>query len=826
MQGRILKRELLASHLLQIYNYPMTLIVAAMGYGKTIAVSEFLKEMKADYAWLSVESDDTSSNIFWDGLAGVIAQNDPIIGNTLAGMGLPMSAAEKNRFFDLLEEWAYQKEKFLVIDDYHFIDSPELDLLWEKLVRKRIKGLHVLIISRRRPAMDIQELQLKGYCYWLKGSLFELSQTEITEYFRLYNQDVSATIVKQIHMLTEGWITAVYLICQRYRDIGRLELGIDLQELINTTVLGRYTEVEIKLLISLSILDSFTLAQAAYITNNRQAPSIIRKLSSDNSFIRFDDKSQKYYMHNIFAGHLKGLLDEKAGRQEIDYLYRQAGNWHLNHGHILTGIKFLLKAKEYDLIMQEFEKTSITSILDTATKDIVDIMGKIPLEVRYRYPFGYLAYVDLHLTKVDMDEGARILAEIELFYKEDTSTTPDTKNRIAGEIALIKSFLYFNDISKMHEHHQKAYKLLAGSSGIANKDMIFTFGSPSVIYLFHREEGCMLQVAELMDKAIHCYEKLSHGCGKGCDSLIRAEYHLEKGELQLVERYAHKAIYKAQTTNQISIIICAKFCLARLRAAEGNFQEAHNQLEELAYMVAETNNPVFQNSLDLCYGYLGGITNDPGSFAEWLQTGETKQEEMFYHGLAYNYLIQAKYVLLMKDYNKLEVLCEEMFELFSVFNNLLGYLHSHILNSIAKNRQNDRAEAIKSMQKALEIARKDNIILPFAEYGHYIESLLIELALEEDQDIYLKQVIAGASRYRQNLELVDKQKTWKNGNLTEREMDILRLLSKGQHSKEIGEQLFIAEITVKKAVSSIYRKLGVSSRAAAVRKSMEMRLIE
>ncbi|MGI6469289.1 MAG: response regulator transcription factor [Syntrophomonadaceae bacterium] len=61
--------------------------------------------------------------------------------------------------------------------------------------------------------------------------------------------------------------------------------------------------------------------------------------------------------------------------------------------------------------------------------------------------------------------------------------------------------------------------------------------------------------------------------------------------------------------------------------------------------------------------------------------------------------------------------------------------------------------------------------------------------------------------------------------MTEREKEILKLLSEGHHNKEIAGRLYIAEITVKKAPSSIYRKLGVSSRAAAVRKTMEHKLI-
>ena len=402
----ILRREKIQEQLGYTFDYPLTLVVAAMGYGKTMAVRDFLDGIKAEYVWLGVESDETSANIVWDTLTRHITENEPAIGNRLNSLGVPFGAADRNRVFDLLEEWTYQASKILVLDDYHFVDSPQLDMLLERLVRKRINGLHLMIISRRRPAMNIQELQLKGYCHRLKSALFELSREEIGEYFRLFGREISDATAKQIYQITEGWITAVYLVCQSYLETGRLEAGVDLHELLNTTILGRYTEKEKRLLMSLSILDSFTLPQAVYITEDRLAPGIIHKLSRDSSFIPFDERSQRYSMHNIFAGHLKELLEEQVDPGEINALYRRSGEWNMDHGLILTGMKLLLQAKEFDLVMQEFEKPGITRILDTATQDIINVVEQIPVDVKYRHPLGYLAYADIYLTKVDMEGGA------------------------------------------------------------------------------------------------------------------------------------------------------------------------------------------------------------------------------------------------------------------------------------------------------------------------------------------------------------------------------------------------------------------------------------
>lgn len=52
--------------------------------------------------------------------------------------------------------------------------------------------------------------------------------------------------------------------------------------------------------------------------------------------------------------------------------------------------------------------------------------------------------------------------------------------------------------------------------------------------------------------------------------------------------------------------------------------------------------------------------------------------------------------------------------------------------------------------------------------------------------------------------------------LSQREIEVLGLLAKGCHNKEIASKLFLSESTIKTYVKAIYRKLGVNSRVEAV----------
>lgn len=824
IKHRVLKREQISAELKSLFDYPLTVVVAAMGYGKTTAVRDFLDEEKASYAWLSVESDQTSAPHIWDSLTRQLAKTQPELGNQLNILGFPLDAPQRDKIISIIEDYTYLSDTVLVIDDYHFARSPELDRMIEKIVWTNIKGLHVLIISRTKPAINIEELSLKGHCYLFNSDLFEMTGEEIKQYFKLFGHEITGDTAEKVYRTSEGWITAVYLIMQRYSKTGRLDPGSSIESLIETAVMSRYTDKEARLLKSLCILDSFTLPQVLYVTGDAAAPGTIQRLSAGNSFIRYDERADNYRMHNIFSEYLKNRLAEQDDSAELKKLYKRSGRWYIENGDIFSGLSFFLKAEEYDLILIEFEKHGATTELDKAPGLIVDIFSHIPDAVKYRHPLGYITYAYNYLVCVDMKGGAGLLAQIEEYYRHDESICELLRQRIAGEIELARSFLFFNDLEKMHESQLKAHRLLEGSSSIANKDMMFTFGSPHTLYLYYREKGKLLWIVDYLDIIFPYYCEVSNGCGTGFEYLARAEYYLETANFVQAELYASKAIYKAQPMEQTSIIICANLTLARVYAAQGKFGKAVKLMDELTGEVVMYNNPVYNSTLDLCAGYLGFINGRPQGFAPWLKAGDLKQSDILYQGMGFNYIVHAQALLLEKNYLKLEVLCEEMRQVFSMFNNLFGYLHTYILDAAAKYKLYGTEKAKAALRPALEIGRADEIVLPFAEYGLHILDILKALQRAEKGDVYLARLAVAAERYHTNLKRFKAEKT-PALSLTKREREVLELVMEGKTNREIAAALFIAEVTVSKNITSIYRKLDVNGRPSAVKKAMELKIL-
>lgn len=61
--------------------------------------------------------------------------------------------------------------------------------------------------------------------------------------------------------------------------------------------------------------------------------------------------------------------------------------------------------------------------------------------------------------------------------------------------------------------------------------------------------------------------------------------------------------------------------------------------------------------------------------------------------------------------------------------------------------------------------------------------------------------------------------------ISERELEVLQLISEGLSNQEIGERLFISESTIKTHVSSLFVKLDVKRRTQAVTRAKEWRVI-
>jgi len=152
-----------------------------------------------------------------------------------------------------------------------------------------------------------------------------------------------------------------------------------------------------------------------------------------------------------------------------------------------------------------------------------------------------------------------------------------------------------------------------------------------------------------------------------------------------------------------------------------------------------------------------------------------------------------------------------------------------ILHALALYAQGETTSAIPALKRALTLATPENYVRSFLDLGKPMEELLRWIleggALSEPHlRVYVSQLL---SQFAVGFPIQASQPTGDTliEPLTERELEVLRLIAEGLSNREIGERLFLALSTVKGHNQIIFDKLQVQRRTEAVARARELGLL-
>lgn len=826
--NKYLRRDRVEKALDLIYEYPLTILSATMGYGKTTAVRNYFNNQDTRTIWVSLLGSDGDEYIFWKKLTTSIERIFPGIGTQLQAIGFPIDARMVYEVMDLIWKVNDGAPTVIVIDDFHLINqSRQLGKLIEIFSEEAIPNLHIVLVSRTRPMFNHTNLFAKGLCYYLDTELLAFNQQEIKEYLDLMGYRASKKEIGTISNYTNGWISAIYLL-----QIG-LQQGVKLTEvsyitqLVDKNLFSSFPENIKDALLQLSVLDSFTLQQAEQILENPKISSVLDQLMQQNAFIEYDRLTGLYKLHNVLLDFLREKYVEGPEKQQV---YYRAGKWFLDQEDFVQAIEYYHRAEKIEELLEHLNWSKYMHSGFLGVRTIYQIFQEIPEEWYVKYPLPILHFAlcfALSKNPVMVEGSSKIVRVLEDHFGNTGTEQNQFQNRVLGEIEIVKIFLVFNDAPKMVELSLKADKLLNGEvSCTVFRDDAFTFGVPHFLYSYYREAGRLEETVECLKAGFP--PNVFDGSGMGCEYVAQAEYALETGRFNQVDMLVDKAVYKAQTANQVCMQICADFTRMRHYLVQGESVKAKELLKtsrkyltDPKQIVSPQSLIIYNATLDMCEGYLYGCLNDVALIPEWLSTGEMPTKILMMKGLAFPCIVYGKAVMLEQNWPKLEILCEQFKEEYQIFHNQLGYIHNAIYEAVAKYHLYGRKEGVKTLIPALQDAGLDGIVLPFAEHSNYVLPILYEVRKSKEVDQkYLEELITLCERYQTNIKTVQELDP-----LTEREIQVVKLLSQGLTQREIASQLYFSVSTVKKHLESIYRKLNVNNKVSAVQKARENNLI-
>lgn len=823
MRQAILSRPRLDRTLDQIRRYPLAVVRAPMGFGKTTAVRAYLKKERLDFIYLSLLGSGGSIAYVWERLTAQINRRDPQLGGQLVQLGFPENGAAAAKILDLLLYYTFASPLFLVIDDYHLLECPKTVDFLCALAGEQIPNLHVVLLTREVRLLPEADLCQKQLACSITQEDLRFRTQEAADYFTLLGISVPQEEVSRIVQWTGGWISGIYLLTRGDPCLLRENHNPSIQELLERNLYQTYPPDTRRFLEQLSFLDSFTPEMVARVLDSPDASGTLRQLLQGNAFLSYNPEVRGYQMTEL----LREFLQEKArqGGYRPQELFRRTGEWLLERNEFAAAYDYFHRAGELTPVLESLNREDYHTVSSSQFELIRRIFRDVPDSVYGQYPLAALQYIRAQALMGSREEQR--LLDGRLRWMEEYFLTADLpeerRTRILGEINNTWVLVLFNDPRAMVHRAAEAARYFDGRfSCLIGSDTEFTFGAVSLLYSYYSRPGTLLDVTQFISRNFHVLAQAVKDCGSGSESLVLAEYALETGAFEEVRHHALKAVYQARLYHQVDIELCATFVLCRLSVLEGDPDAADQLLSQMIMIVEMENSSVLNPSAALCGGYLDCCLGRVEHAPRWLRNNADSHGSFLYAGMGFHHVVTGFAALLERRYLQLEVYCDSFERDWAIYGSQLGFLYGGIFRAGARAALYGPERGALALCAALDIAVQDGIVLPFAENARTVLPLLDQpLIRQRYPGPYLERLSDCCRRCLAALDRGDREQAV----LTGREREILQLLAQGLRHNEIAPRLFISVPTVRYHIKNIYRKLGVNNKLAAVDRARELRLL-
>lgn len=813
--GKIYLSERLERCMDKVFRYPLTVIEAPMGYGKTTSLQYYIKKHQTSCVWQSVM--DSSTTLFWSQFCACIRTLDEKTGSSLMQLGFPSDSVTACEASVLIRDMKLGSDVLFVLDDYHLVSSDALDCFFEILAREESSDLHVVLLSRHCFNRNREELQVKNMLCIISQSELAFTEIECAEYYRECGVDLSLSQRMDLYKETEGWAAALYLILKYQEESGKLSVPDTLYDMLERSVYRVFSEDQKDFLLRICIFYQFSREQARFVRRKDDPSELLDNIVKTNGFIKYDNRKRRYHIHILFSRFLREQLEKRDIRFQSE-VYRHAADWHQLNREYYFATKFYYRSGNFNDMMKCFEEDRGTNFNERRGKSLIRAFEDCPDEIRERHPIAVMIYAkQLYM----MDEKERLLQVLrELEEKLYIQAFSERDRRFFhGEYLMLRGFLSFNDLSLMLDYQRQAAKYLTSASAIEDRKGNWTYGSPSVLYMYYRVPGSLNRLVDEMYASRDLYYYLADNNGRGGEYILDAEGSFYRNQLDRAEILSYKAYNVARKYEQTGIMISSLFLQARIFLLKGKADQGIDHLQNIRRLIQDKNQYAFRQTADLCKGFVYANYGQLRSIDPWLLDGDFDHSEIYASVSNFVYIVYGKILIESGSFSKYLGIVDMFLESAERGSNLLAEIYFEIFSAIAYSRLKMQAESVQSLQRAVSRATGDDLVMPFVENGKQLFQMPEWTMLDETEVSFLERCLEVYKRYEKKLGILLKEE---NGSmmeqLTKRESEIVRLVAEGKKNLEIARELNVAEITVKKSLSNIYARFGVPNRTSLLKK--------
>ena len=832
----------------------LTLVSAPAGYGKTTLVIEGIRRIGLPIAWLSLDEADNDPRRFITYLIAALQRVDDNVGrDTIAMLQSPQPPPDELILTALVNEISVVPQPILlVLDDYHAIHAPPIHQHIAFVLDHQPANLHLVVTTREDPLLPISRLRARGQVLEIRQHDLRFTEKETAEFLEhVMGITPTSDEIAALERRTEGWIVGLQLAAlsmQGREDISafiRAFTGSSrfiLDYLIEEVFDCQSTEVK-NFLLKTSILERLSgplCDQVAEITNSQV---LLERLEQANLFIVPLDQSRGWYRyHRLFAELLRHRL--RVSDLDENELHKRASIWLENNDYPSEAIGHSLAARNWERAADLITTNSTAMLKQGEVLNVIGWFQALPEEMLLSNPKLCFEYCWPLLLATQYDRAAPLLERVEQAAKDMPA--------FLGEVFAAQAYLARGrgDNALMVEKSQRALALLPKSSIHSRGIVAVNLG------LAYWHMGQMQEAEKVLAEALEAGQKTGNHYAALTALIFQGRVFAVRGKLYQAKEYFERAI---QQGDDIPINALAHMDLAALHYEWNALDVSDEHLQKAIALCQRSQNDEFlvgslmiQSRLRVAQDDLAGAENALEQAWELVRSGKIPVGTAGRMDAAQVRLLLAKGESPGEYGQKLTetVDCHPFYRFLGVTKaRVLPDAHSRVyLDGLSKAAQaNDwgyglvtiralqavqaetHGEALEFLSEALQLAEDDNFIRSFVEAGEKLIPLLREAAARGILPDYVGRILAVMMELA-DITRTDAAVSQSKGQsslvepLSERELEVLRLVMAGMSNREIAGQLFISPGTAKTHVHNLCGKLGVRNRTEAAMKAKELSL--
>lgn len=811
--------ERLQECLRPILHCALTTVVAPMGYGKTTAVHWYLEQQalreELRVIRISVYSDNLT--IFWKSVQAAFSHSGLSL---LEGYDCPTDPASASLLTDdLCHGLSDSLPCYLFIDDFHLLTDDRVTGFLCNLVSRLPDNVHMIVASRDRFLSGGDIVRLGRRLHQITVDQLRLNHTELSVYAHCCGTDLSDAQITSLLHSSEGWFSAVYLNLCALVQYGALpDTQSDIYEMFSTAMLDPLPLHQQQFLAIMGLADEFTAEMAEFITARSDTRQLLSSLTEQNAFVRRLPDGLTFRFHHMMKECAVRSFSTLPRETQILYQNRY-GQWYTEHHQYLHALSFFRSSENYDGLLQVVQLDAGILLTSLATSMVQSCLDACPKSVLLEHPLSILVLMRIMFNWKQIPKMLELEQLLMASISAHPDLSPEERGNLLGERDLIMSFLMYNDIRKMSALHRSASAQMTRPAISIQRSGGWTFGSPSVLMMFHRSPGGLAAERLEMNDCMPHYYKITNGHGQGAETIMDAESEAMQGHFADAGIELERAYAQATGNGQEGITLCCDFLSLRLSLLT-DWQPRFSITERWNALLGQ-HNVMWINIFDSISAYYYALLEEETLIPPLFRDHQLSTVNFLAPGKPMMELIENQVYLVQGAYAKVIARSEALLQSCRGLHYALVALHIQLQTAAAYEKLGKHSAAQSMLDEAVSAAIPDRLILPFVENGRYLTNLSLSAPAS-----FVERVNTLAAAYEQRRHQLLQSPAAPVGFsvLNQRELELTQLMAQHLTNREIAQRLFLSEGTVKQYINQIYSKLQITGDTRTKRKELLSRM--